>query len=53
MIAVFVGDENGVEVGGIFADGEQTGFHFATAEADIDDDAGAIGADEDGVTGTG
>ena len=53
VVAVFMGDDNCVEVGGVFADGEQPGFHFTAAEPDIDDDAGAVRADEDGVAGTG
>jgi hypothetical protein len=53
VVGVLVGDEDGVETGGVFADGGEAGKGLLAAEAGIDEDAGVLGADKGGVAGAG
>ena len=53
VVGVFVGDEDGVERGGVFADGGEAVEDFAAAKAGVDEQAGAAGGEEGRVAGTG
>ena len=52
VVGVFVGDEDGVEGGGVFADGGEAVEDFAAAQAGVDEQAGAAGGEKGRVAGT-
>lgn len=52
VVGVFVGDEDGVEGGGVFADGGEAVEDFAAAEARVNEQAGAAGGEKGRVAGT-
>ena len=49
---MFVRDEDAVEILFAFADGIEAGEEFFTAQAGVDENAGAFGGNECGVAGT-
>ncbi len=53
VVGVFVGDEEGVEGRGVFADGGEAVEDFAAAQAGVDEQAGAAGGEKGRVAGTG
>jgi hypothetical protein len=52
MVGMLMGDQNGIEVLGLFADGIEAGDDVTLAEAGIDQDARPLGAKECGVSRT-
>lgn len=49
VVAVLVGDEDGVDAGRVFADGCEAEQGLLPAEAGVDEDAGILRPDKDGV----
>ncbi len=51
VIAMLVGDEDGVEATGLLTDGGEPPGEFLEAEAGVDEDAGPVGRDECAIAG--